>query len=53
VFLNIHFLKCTGVFGTIGFNFFNGVRHGFKVYPGIMGKSEMISAIRSSIRDYC
>ncbi len=34
VFLNIHFLKCTGAFGTIGFNFFSGVRHGFKVYPG-------------------
>jgi len=53
VFLNIHFLKCTEAFGTIGFIFFSGVRHGFKVYPEIMGKSEMISAIRSSIRDYC
>jgi len=35
VFLNIHFLKCTGAFSTIGFNFFSGVRHGFKVYPGV------------------
>jgi hypothetical protein len=53
VFLNIHFLKCTKAFGTFGFIFFSGVCHGIKVYPEILGKSEMISAIRSSIRDYC
>ncbi|MBW2635423.1 MAG: hypothetical protein JRE14_15155 [Deltaproteobacteria bacterium] len=34
-FLNAHFLKGTGAFGTIRFNFFNGVHHGFEVYPEI------------------
>jgi hypothetical protein len=34
VFLNILFLKCAEAFGTIGFNFFSSVRHGFNVYPG-------------------
>jgi len=37
-FLSVHFLKGTGVFGTIGFKFLSGVRHGFKAYPEIMGK---------------
>ncbi len=37
-FLSIHFLKGTGAFGTIGFKFLSGVRHGFKAYPEIMGK---------------